>query len=108
MIQAGDLLSNPSRDLPLGIVMACVLTMFIYSSISVSVLLVAAPEGIAQFKTGFDCPHGILPESLLKGISLTVLSSVANNVMENSLVIISNLDQVLFHRGSVMQHGPSP
>ena len=94
MIQAGELVRNPQRDLPLGIVLACVLTMCVYVTMSASVLLVASPGAIRDFNTGFDGLRGILPETVLRGVSATVLSSVANNVMENSLVVISNLNHM--------------
>ena len=95
MIQSGDLVRQPARDVPLGIVLACILTMCIYVLMSASVLLVAEPASIQSFETGFDSLQSIVPDVVLKGISLTVLSSVANNIMENSLVIISNLTQMV-------------
>ena len=88
MIQAGGLVSNPARDLPLGIVLACVLTMCVYVAMSASVLFVASPAAIREFNTGFDGLRGILPDTVLRAVSATVLPSVANNVMENSLVVI--------------------
>eukprot|EP00930_Biecheleria_cincta_P069823 TRINITY_DN57515_c0_g1_i1.p1 TRINITY_DN57515_c0_g1~~TRINITY_DN57515_c0_g1_i1.p1 ORF type:complete len:475 (+),score=85.80 TRINITY_DN57515_c0_g1_i1:147-1427(+) len=94
MIQSADLVDNPSRNVPLGIVVACVMTTCIYVVMSASVLLVSQPAAIASFQNGFDSLRDILPSRVLAIISCTVLSSVANNIMENALVVIENLTQM--------------
>mmetsp|Transcript_56077 Transcript_56077/g.159224 ORF Transcript_56077/g.159224 Transcript_56077/m.159224 type:complete len:447 (-) Transcript_56077:142-1482(-) len=94
MVQSGDLVEDAPRNLPLGIIWACFMTTWVYVFMSASVLIVADPAAIANFSTAFDSLRGILPVSVIAVISCTVLSSVANNILENALVIISNLQQM--------------
>ena len=94
MIQSADLVENPGRNVPLGIVCACLMTTIIYTAMSVSVLLVSEPAAVASFRNGFDSLRNVLPEHLLAAISCTVLSSVANNIMENALVVMENMKQM--------------
>lgn len=94
MIQSADLVENPRRNVPAGIVWACVMTTCIYVVMSASVLLVAEPAKIARFQNGFDSLLNILPDTVLAAISCTVLSSVANNIMGTPLVVIENLQQM--------------
>lgn len=94
MLQEGGLVKNPRRNLPLGILVACAMTMCIYSLMSASVLLVAEPGDIAGFTNGFDALRGTLSAPAIAVISCTVLSSVANNIMENTLVVIENVHQM--------------
>ncbi|CAE7212941.1 unnamed protein product [Symbiodinium natans] len=95
MLQSGDLVENPRENLPLGIVGACIMTMSVYVLLSVSVLLVVEPQQIANFTNAFDSLENVLPKGVLVAISCTVLSSVANNVMENALVVVENLHQMV-------------
>ena len=54
----GFMLSNPARDLPLGIVLACVLTMCVYVAMSASVLLVASPAARQRIQHRFRRSFG--------------------------------------------------
>jgi len=94
MLQEGGLVKDPRRNLPLGILTACVMTTCVYSLMSASVLLVVEPGAIARFTNGFDALRGTLPDRAIGMISCTVLSSVANNIMENTLVVIENVHQM--------------